>query len=160
MAGIGEAEFTRATGLSEAEVMRAKGYTERDVLEADVKKAYAAGLGQMGANGGGGLGDVAGLGVALGAMGGVINMTKNAVAPMFDQTVGAAPAVSGWDCPSCGRKGIASNFCPDCGAKKPEARTGWDCTCGEKNISSNFCRTAARKGRCLRGSAPTAVWRI
>ena len=124
-------------------------------------RTQLAGLGQMGSNGGGSaLGDIAGLGVTLGAMGGVINMTKNAVAPMFDQTVGAAPAVSGWDCPSCGRKGIASNFCPDCGAKKPEARTGWDCTCGEKNISSNFCRTAARKGRCLRGSAPTAVWRI
>ena len=154
MAGIGEAEFTRATGLSEAEVMRAKGYTERDVLEADVKKAYAAGLGQMGANGGGSLGDVAGLGVTLGAMGGVINMTKNAVAPMFDQTVGAAPAASGWDCPSCGRKGIASNFCPDCGAKKPEARTGWDCTCGEKNISSNFCPNCGAKRPLLTWVCP------
>ena len=154
MAGIGEAEFTRATGLSEAEVMRAKGYTERDVLEADVKKAYAAGLGQMGANGGGSLGDVAGLGVTLGAMGGVINMTKNAVAPMFDQTVGAAPAASGWDCPSCGRKGIASNFCPDCGTRKPEARTGWDCTCGEKNISSNFCPNCGAKRPLLTWVCP------
>lgn len=154
MAGIGEAEITRATGLSEAEVMRAKGYTERDVLEADVKKAYAAGLGQMGANGGGSLGDVAGLGVALGAMGGVINMTKNAVAPMFDQTVGTAPAASGWDCPSCGRKGIASNFCPDCGMRKPEARTGWDCTCGEKNISSNFCPNCGAKRPLLTWVCP------
>lgn len=154
MAGIGDAEFTRATGLSEAEVMRAKGYTERDVLEADVKKAYAAGLGQMGANGGGSLGDVAGLGVALGAMGGVINMTKNAVAPMFDQTVGAAPAASGWDCPSCGRNSIASNFCPDCGTRKPEARTGWDCTCGEKNISSNFCPNCGAKRPLLTWVCP------
>lgn len=146
MAGIGEAEFTRATGLSEAEVMRAKGYTERDVLEADVKKAYAAGLGQMGANGGGSLGDVAGLGVALGAMGGVINMSKNAVSPMFDQSVGAGSAVSGWDCPSCGRRDIASNFCPDCGAKKPEAKAGWDCpNCGEKGIGSNFCPNCGRR---------------
>ena len=155
LAGYGEAEATRMTGLSEAEVMRAKGYTERDVLEADVKKAYAAGLGQLGANGGGSsLGDVAGLGVALGAMGGVINMTKNAVSPMFDQTVGAAPAASGWDCPSCGRKSIASNFCPDCGTRKSEARTGWDCTCGEKNISSNFCPNCGAKRPLLTWVCP------
>lgn len=155
LAGAGEADVLRMTGLSEAEVMRAKGYTERDVLEADVKKAYAAGLGQMGANGGGsGLGDVASLGVALGAMGGVINMTKDTVAPMFDQQASpAAPAAvsAGWDCPACGRKGISSRFCPDCGSKKPEPKAGWDCpNCGEKDISSNFCPNCG----CRKPEAP------
>ena len=145
-----EAEAMRVTGLSEAEVMRAKGYSERDVLEADVKKAYAAGLGQMGANGGGsGLGDVASLGVALGAMGGVINMTKEAASPMFEHEIRpAAPAAAGerWDCPTCGRRGISSRFCPDCGSKKPEPKAGWDCpACGEKNIVSNFCPNCGRK---------------
>lgn len=154
--GAGEADVTRMTGLSEAEVMRAKGYTQRDVLEADVKKAYAAGLGQMGSNGGGSaLGDIAGLGVTLGAMGGVINMTKGAVAPMFEQPTPAAPVGSGWDCPACGKKAITSNFCPDCGAKKPEASSGWDCpSCGTKNIVSNFCPNCGAKRPVLTWTCP------
>lgn len=154
--GAGEADVTRMTGLSEAEVMRAKGYTQRDVLEADVKKAYAAGLGQMGSNGGGSaLGDIAGLGVTLGAMGGVINMTKGAVAPMFEQPAHAAPVDSGWDCPACGKKAISSNFCPDCGAKKPEASSGWDCpSCGAKNIVSNFCPNCGAKKPVLTWTCP------
>ena len=154
--GAGEADVTRMTGLSEAEVMRAKGYTQRDVLEADVKKAYAAGLGQMGSNGGGSaLGDIAGLGVTLGAMGGVINMTKGAVAPMFEQPTPAAPVGSGWDCPACGKKAISSNFCPDCGAKKPEASSGWDCpSCGTKNIVSNFCPNCGAKRPVLTWTCP------
>jgi len=154
--GAGEADVTRMTGLSEAEVMRAKGYTQRDVLDADVKKAYAAGLGQMGSNGGGSaLGDIAGLGVTLGAMGGVINMTKGAVAPMFEQASPAVPAGSGWDCPACGKKAISSNFCPDCGAKKPEASSGWDCpSCGTKNIVSNFCPNCGAKRAVLTWTCP------
>ena len=154
--GAGEADVTRMTGLSEAEVMRAKGYTQRDVLEADVKKAYAAGLGQMGSNGGGSaLGDIAGLGVTLGAMGGVINMTKGAVAPMFEQPVPVAPVGSGWDCPACGKKAISSNFCPDCGAKKPEASSGWDCpSCGAKNIVSIFCPNCGAKRPALTWTCP------
>lgn len=154
--GAGEADVTRMTGLSEAEVMRAKGYTQRDVLEADVKKAYAAGLGQMGSNGGGSaLGDIAGLGVTLGAMGGVINMTKGAVAPMFEQASPAVPAGSGWDCPACGKKAISSNFCPDCGAKKPEASPGWECpSCGAKNIVSNFCPNCGAKRPILTWTCP------
>ncbi len=51
-----EAEALKAKGLSEAEVMRAKGYSEKDVLETEVQKAYAAGIGQFGAKGGGGTG--------------------------------------------------------------------------------------------------------
>lgn len=154
--GAGEADVTRMAGLSEAEVMRAKGYTQRDVLEADVKKAYAAGLGQMGSNGGGSaLGDIAGLGVTLGAMGGVINMTKGAVAPMFEQASPAVPAGSGWDCPACGKKAITSNFCPNCGAKKPEASSGWDCpSCGAKNIVSNFCPNCGAKKPVLTWTCP------
>ena len=102
----------------------------------------------MGANGGGaGLGDIAGLGVTLGAMGSVIGMTKDAMTPMMN--VGAAmvaPAATGWDC-DCGTKNIQSKFCPECGAKKPEPKTGWDCPeCGTKNIQSKFCpECGARK---------------
>ncbi|MBR5041696.1 MAG: hypothetical protein IKX67_00510, partial [Bacteroidales bacterium] len=30
-------------------------------------------------------------------------------------------AAEGWTCPECGHKGNTSNFCDDCGEKKPEA---------------------------------------
>ena len=121
--------------------MHAKGYDQKDVIEADVKKAYAAGLGQMGGSGGG-LGDIANLGVTLGAMGGVIGMTKEAVSPMFEQP--STPVTGSWNC-ACGMKNIASNFCPDCGAKRPISVSGWDCACGTKNINSNFCPNCGAK---------------
>ena len=151
-----EAQAQRMAGLTEAEIMRAKGYTQKDVLQAEVQKAYAAGLGEMGSNGGGsGLGDVAGLGVALGAMGGVVNMTKEMLSPVFDagNQGGAAVAASasGWDC-ACGTRGITSNFCPNCGAKKPEPQKGWDCACGTRGITSSFCpNCGARKPEPPRG---------
>ena len=147
-----EMERKAQTAQIEAEEMRLKGYTQRDVLQTDVQKAYAGALGQMGANGGGSgsgmLGDIAGLGVTLGAMGSVIGMTKDAMAPMMNlgATMAAPAAADGWDC-ACGAKNIQSRFCPECGAKKPEPKTGWDCPeCGTKNIQSKFCpECGARK---------------
>ena len=153
------AEATRMAGMAEAAVMQAKGYTERDVIQAEVQKAYAAGLGEMGSNGGGGggsaLGDIASLGVTLGAMGGVIGMTKDAMAPMFggQQPIAptpvapvapVTPAAAGWNC-TCGQSNITSNFCPNCGSKKPAPQVGWDCACGQKRITSNFCPNCGNK---------------
>ena len=153
-----EAQAQRMAGLTEAEIMRAKGYTQKDVLQSEVQKAYAAGLGEMGSNGGGsGLGDIAGLGVALGAMGGVVNMTKDALNPVFSGITPPAPdaaaPVGGWSC-ACGRTNITSNFCPDCGAKKPVPQNGWTCpSCGAANITSNFCPDCGAKK-----PAPDAGW--
>ena len=54
-------------------------------------------------------------------------------------------AAGGWDCPACGNKGVAGNFCPQCGGKKPEPKrvpfdAVWDCpACGSKGISGKFC---------------------
>ena len=141
-----EMERKLQTAQIEAEEMRLKGYTQRDVMQTDVQKAYAGALGQMGANGGGAgasmLGDIAGLGVTLGAMGGVIGMTKDAMTPMMNMGAAmAAPAAAGWDC-TCGAKNIQSKFCPECGAKKPEPKAAdtWDCpNCGNKGITAKFC---------------------
>ena len=95
--------------------------------------------------GGSMLGDIAGLGVTLGAMGSVIGATKDAVAPMMQLGAqAAAPAASGWNC-SCGQQNITSNFCPNCGAKKPEIQSGWNCGCGLQNITSNFCTNCGAK---------------
>ena len=145
-----EMERKAQTAQIEAEEMRLKGYTQRDVLQADVQKSYADALGQMGSNGGGAgsgmLGDIAGLGVTLGAMGSVIGMTKDAMTPMMNMGAAmATPAATGWNC-SCGTQNIATNFCPNCGTKKPEPQAGWNCTaCGQQNITSNFCPNCGAK---------------
>lgn len=112
-----EAATMRIKGYAEAEIMKSKGYTQKDLLQADVQKAYAEGFGKMGANGGGGsIGDLASLGVTLGAVEGLVNTTKAAVSPMF----GVTPAESDtWDC-TCGQKGLTGNFCSNCGRKRGE----------------------------------------
>ena len=146
-----EMERKLQTAQIEAEEMRLKGYGQRDVIQADVQKAYASALGQIGSNGGGVsgsgmLGDIAGLGVTLGAMGSVIGMTKDAMTPMMNvgasmMTPATAPANDGWTC-ACGAKNIQSKFCPECGAKKPEPKVAntWDCpACGNKGITGKFC---------------------
>ena len=141
-----ELDVMAQTAQIEAEEMRLKGYNQRDVMQADVQKAYAGALGQMGANGGGGgLGDIAGLGMTLGAMGGVMGMTREAMSPMMNLGAQvASPAAIGWNC-SCGQSNITSNFCPNCGAKKPEPKAGWNCTCGQAGITSNFCPNCGAK---------------
>ena len=59
----------------------------------------------------------------------------------------ALPVTGGWDCPSCGTRGIAGNFCPECGAKKPVAVSadGWTCPgCGKVN-KGKFCAECGTK---------------
>ena len=146
-----EAEAYRMQAEAEAAEMRMKGYTYQQETSRQVgMEAMKNGLGGD-ANAAGALGDLAGLGVSLGAMGSVIGMTKDALNPMTQDAaqMGAAvgAAVAGvWDCPACGHKNITTNFCPDCGGKKPEAKTGWDCAqCGTKNIQSRFCPNCGAK---------------
>ena len=54
----------------------------------------------------------------------------------------AAPAAGSWTCPTCG-KPVTGNFCPDCGAKKPEENF-WTCSCGTKN-KGKFCTECGAK---------------
>lgn len=61
-----------------------------------------------------------------------------------------------WNCPACGFKEITSKFCPDCGAKKPEAYVTWDCyACGYKGITSKFCPECGTK-KSLNNDEPTS----
>ncbi len=57
----------------------------------------------------------------------------------------AANASSGWKCPACGREGNNGKFCAECGAKKPEAAAGWDCSCGKKGNDGKFCAECGAK---------------
>lgn len=158
-----EAEAYKAQAFAEAEEMRAKGYTYSQETSRQVGlEAMKHGITGSGSNGGGNsmLGDIAGLGITLGAMGGVIDMTKEALNPMMNSAAAigstAIPketkAADTWDC-ACGCKGIASKFCPECGAMKPQPKETWDCACGMKGITSKFCPECGAKK-----PEPPAAW--
>ena len=144
-----EAEAYKMQAFAEAAEMQAKGYTYQQETARQVGlEAMQNGITGNG-TGGGGLGDIAGLGVTLGAMGGVMNMTKDALNPITDSAsqvgTGFGSVISGqindsWNCSNCGTKGITSRFCPDCGTPRPVRDTGWDCpNCGAKGLKSKFC---------------------
>ena len=63
---------------------------------------------------------------------------------MGQQQQQAAPAANGWKC-ACGATAVG-NFCPECGAKKPEPKPagGWKCTCGA-TAAGNFCPECGAK---------------
>lgn len=150
--GFAEAEIYKAQAMAEAEEMRAKGYTYQQETSRQVGlEAMKNGIVGEGGGGASMLGDIAGLGVALGTMGGVVNMTKEAMSPLVDSSAqlgasvlgGVAADADAWDC-ACGQK-VTGNFCSNCGAKKPEPPKGWDCACGCKGITGNFCSNCGAK---------------
>ncbi len=136
-----EAEAYKMKAEAEAEAMRMKGYTySQETARMVGMEAMQNGIG---GSGGSSIGDVAGLGVALGAMGGIAGMTKDVVEPMLSGV--AAPKADGWDCPTCGTKQIPSAFCPNCGTKKP-LPAAWNCpACGKAGITSRFCPDCGAK---------------
>lgn len=106
-----EAEEIRLKGLAEADVLRAKGGDYAAETARIVGKAAAEN--ESSGTGGGMASDIvkAGVGVGVGVavakeVAGVVKDTVNPIAT--------------WDCPSCGLKGLTSNFCPQCGHKRGE----------------------------------------
>ena len=161
-----EVAAMRAKGLAEAEIMRAKGYTEKDLIDADVQKAYAAGMGAMGAVGNNAMAEMFGVMANMKMAGNMMDRMDQAMskaapaeAPVeadtwececgekgntkkFCGSCGkprpVAVAADTWNC-ACGAKGIKSKFCPECGSPRPAAPEKWDCACGAKGIESKFC---------------------
>ncbi len=78
-----------------------------------------------------------GMGMAMNAGGG---MNAQNLFAMGQQQAAQQPApANGWTC-ACGNT-VSGNFCPNCGAKKPEpkpAQDGWKCSCGA-TVSGKFC---------------------
>ena len=62
---------------------------------------------------------------------------------MNQQQSQAVPAASGWLC-ACGTT-ATGKFCPECGARKPEAAAGWRCGCGAVNQGKFCSECGARK---------------
>ena len=100
--------------------------------QADAMKAAAA-------NEGGAMAGFMGMGMAMNAGG---NNAQSLFAMGQQQAAAAtpAPAQGSWTC-TCGAT-ANGKFCPECGAKKPEA--GWTCACGNKNLGK-FCTECGAK---------------
>ena len=101
--------------------------------QADAMKAAAS-------NEAGAMTGFMGLGMAMNAGGGA-GAAQNlfAMGQQQQQAQQAAPAPGGWTC-ACGAS-VNGNFCPNCGAKKPEpkpAAGAWKCSCGA-TASGKFC---------------------
>lgn len=158
--GKAQADAYRAQAMAEAEEMKEKGYTYQDETKRQIGlEAMQNGLPGTG-NAGGGTGsvggavsDVVGLGVTLGAVGGIVNMTKDIINPILSDATATGTYVGGavastvsdtWHC-TCGKEGITSKFCPECGAAKPVPVVGWNCSCGQTNIMSKFCPECGAK---------------
>lgn len=158
--GKAQADAYRAQAMAEAEEMKAKGYTYQDETKRQIGlEAMQNGLPGTGNAGGGngGVGgavsDVVGLGVTFGAVGGIVNMTKDIINPILSDATATGTSVGNtvvntvsdtWNC-TCGKQGITSKFCPECGAPKPAPVVGWNCSCGQTNIASKFCPECGAK---------------
>ena len=119
-----EAEGYKMQAAAEAAEMQMKGYTYQQETSRMVgMEAMKNGIGND-AGGASVLGELAGLGVGLGAMNGVMNMTKDALSPLAEQGVQMGQTMEGmlrtaWNC-SCGQVGNIGNFCSNCGNKRSE----------------------------------------
>ncbi len=146
-----EAQAVRLAGFAEAEVMAAKGYNEKDVLQAEVQKAYAEGIGNMGPAVGGSsvVGDMLGLGVGMAAASAmspqVAEMMKGMIPNLGGQPSSAvSPATA--KCTKCGAD-LPSNakFCLECGEKVVSADTVVCPVCGNTVAKGKFCPECGHK---------------
>lgn len=149
-----KAQADQMQGFAEANVMQAKGYNQKDVIQADVQKAYAEGIGNMGpaisSGGSSVMGDMIGLGVGVAAASAIApqmgDMMRNMGAGIQTTPQQAAqnqmPSSEKIKCPSCGSE-LPSNakFCLECGTKiEVLAENEMICpACGKKTPKGKFC---------------------
>lgn len=161
-----QAVAQKAAGMAEAEIMAAKGFNQRDVLAAEVQKAYAEGLGNMGGGSGGGgiASDLVGLMAGMKAAGmavdnmGLFNGMNGGGNPGGVRMTGGGSPVGGGNsndgmvrpdvptqqtvCPACGKAvPEGAKFCLECGAKieVPGSNEMLCPACGKKTPKGKFC---------------------
>ena len=154
IAAQAKAEAYRLKAQAEAQEMQMKGYTYQQETQRQVGLGMVNNQGNGGSFGGTGnsmVNDIVGLGVTLGTVGTVVNMTKDVLNPAINASKDIGNNLSqtvsnGWNCPNCNEQNITGKFCPECGTKKPETNIGWTCpSCGKTNITSKFCPECGAK---------------
>lgn len=154
IAAQAEAQAQRMAGLTEAEIMAAKGYSQKDVIQADVQKAYAEGIGNMGpaisAGGSSGIvGDMMGLGIGMAAASAIAPQLGN----MFGQMNINGQSASSSNATNGGLNAGGSNISAqqanaamnNWNANISTGSDSWDCACGNKGVVGNFCNNCGAK---------------
>lgn len=141
----GSADAYRYQAGAEADEMKMKGYTYQDETRRMVSTGAVENMGQ--GSGTGSSGGIPGLAEDAVKAGMIKQMGKEITGDLIDAMNPKTtppqetplPSADTWKCPKCGKEGITSKFCPECGEKKPE-KTVWKCPkCGAEGITSKFC---------------------
>ena len=120
------------------ELQRSAVYRNTNMAAAKMVDAQAEAMKAAASNAGGAMMGFMGMNMAQQAGG----LNANQLFQMGQQqTAPEATAKKSWKC-SCGYT-VIGNFCPECGAKKPEA-SGWICGCGSVN-KGKFCSNCGAK---------------
>lgn len=106
-------------------------YRDTTMAAATMVDAQSEAMRTAAGNNAGAMAGFMGMGMAMNAGG----MNAQNLFAMGQQNQQVAPAGDSWTC-ACGTT-ATGKFCPECGAKKPEA-TGWTCSCGTVN-TGKFC---------------------
>ena len=123
--------------------------SDPSIREGYMQSAVANGIQAAGCNPNGSTAGFMGINMGMGAAGSFMggasatNMAQmqQQAQQQAQQAAQQAPAGDTWTC-SCGTVNTG-NFCPTCGAKKPEPET-WTCACGSVN-TGNFCPVCGAK---------------
>ena len=123
------------------ELQRSAVYRNANMAAAKLVDAQAEAMKAAASNPNGAMMGFMGMNMAQTAGG----LNANQLFQMGQQQAAAAPApaapAGGWKC-ACGNV-ATGKFCPECGAKKPEA-SGWTCSCGSVN-KGKFCPECGAK---------------
>lgn len=144
-----EAAAYKMKAEAEAVEMHVKGFTYAQETAREVGSKFAENSNST-YGGGSFVGDVMGLGVGIGAMGGVLNMTKEAMNNIaqpinsIQENTKHILAEDFWNC-DCGQTGLIGNFCNSCGSKKIKEPNTWNCGCGAVALDGNFCSNCGKK---------------
>lgn len=117
------------------------------IREGYVQGAIARGMEAAGSNQSGSAQAFMGMGIGMNAGGSFMAAASQSnqaqIARDAEQKkADAEAAANGWKC-ACGAVN-QGKFCPECGAKKPEAPAGWQCACGAVN-TGKFCSECGAK---------------
>ena len=122
------------------ELQRSAVYRNTNMAAAKMVDAQAEAMKAAASNAGGAMMGFMGMNMAQQAGG----LNANQLFQMGQQQVAQPSAIpaNGWQC-ACGHV-ATGNFCPECGAKKPEV-SGWTCGCGSVNKGKFCSNCGARK---------------
>ena len=123
------------------ELQRNAAFMNPNMAAAHLVGAQAQAMQDAAKNQGGAMAGFMGMGMAQQAGGVNAAQLFQMGAQQPQQTVQQAAPASGWKC-ACGAT-ATGKFCPECGAKKPEAN-GWTCSCGTVN-KGKFCTECGAK---------------